>query len=440
VGLANALAERFDLTDNLGNGEVMIDATGINIPWIPIDQSKQFFTRLEEVSETEIDLIVTGQAGDVQRQLALRFTYNEDKTLLHYAFASSVRVIARGNVRVHGPILSSWGREFYDGGPRNNRVFPLDIRLGVDGFIDGSIGTTLSRDEFRGDPNLGDTDFYDGLYSDNAACDPCDLMVFNEPPAMDLDIEDFDTSPIREMTSTINLPAADVNGNKWQSHNGISKPALHNIRVPKGTNPVFENCKFTGVVFIEVDEDTDNPTSSNQNKVTFKNCVFEGPIITGVPKTMDWNKNRMDFEGNTFFDGQMIQQALGGVTLLAPNYNVNIGDCNMQGVDSVSEIVGLVVGGVVDLRDKVRVHGTVVSMADINDEEGNIIMGQSDRWLADGDVCGANIGNQSGGSEGGGDEGNNDIDIWPNPDNVMPLGVKKKYSLVPAADSYRELL
>lgn len=439
LSVANGLAAVMDGTGNLGAGEVWIDQDGITIPCIPVTNGQSFSATLADVSADEIELVVTGQAGGVTRSLAMRLGVVENRQLLHYAVASSVRIIARGNIRVHGPVVSSWGREFYDGGPRNRHVFPLDIELGSNGFIEGGVGTTLSQQDFTGYSELGDTDFHDGMTSDNPDYDPLDDIQYNEPPAMELKVEDFDTSPLRAMTDVANLPAADLNGNKWVGHDGDGKPALNNVRVPKGTNPVFENCKFTGIIYIEVDEQTDCPSSSNQNRVTFKNCTFEGPIITGVPKKMDWNKNRMDFEGDTFFDGEMIQQALGGVTLMAPNYNVNIGDCNQQGVDSVSEIVGLVIGGCVDLRDKVRVHGTVVSMAEICDEDGNIIMGQSASWLTGTGVCGANLGNQSDGSEGGGDESNNDIDIWPNPDNVMPLGIKKKYSLCAIPDSYREL-
>jgi hypothetical protein len=257
--------------------------------------------------------------------------------------------------------------------------------------------------------------------------------------AMVLDTSDFDMDPLAaQATGSLGLP--DSGSSTWNDHNGEdgNASAFSNVKIPKGTNPTFNNCTFEGITFIEVDEDTDNPSSSNQNRVTFNNCTFKGPIITGCPKEMNWSHNRMDFQGDTTFDNAEIEAALGGVTLMAPNYNVNIGDTKGSGMDSDSVITGLVLGGVVDLRDKVYIHGTVVSMARMVQDDGSVIMGKSDSWLGTGSVCDSNLGNLSGGCEGGGDEGNNDIDIIPNPDNVMPIGIKKKYTVVAVRTTYYE--
>jgi hypothetical protein len=427
-----------------------------------------------------LDLAVTGKSGSLQRELGMTYKVQVNKTLLEFAMSSSVRLVARGNVRVHGPVASAWGRNPKPG-VRNHKTYPLNIDLGENGFIRGQLATTLSKEDFTGTDSK-DVDFHDGIkWEDDVFSDPnydgpafrdkydpnggirmndptytgpifdCDnaasnpdkalrsQIEYNVPDeAMTLDPDDFDMAPLRAKATGV-LPAADQ-GNKWINHDGTdgNHPAFNNVKIPKGTNPTFENCTFKGITFIEVDEETDKPKNSNQNSVTFKNCTFEGPIITGCPKTLDWNKNRMDFEGNTTFKSEMIEQALGGVTLMAPNYNVNIGDCRGSSMDSDSEITGLILGGVVDLRDKVYVHGTVVSMAKMVDSDGNIIMNQSASWLKGGSVSDSNIGNLHGGSEGGGDESNNDIDIIPNPDNVIPTGIKKKYTVVPVRTTYYE--
>jgi hypothetical protein len=429
-----------------------------------------------------LDLGVTGKSGSLQRELGMTYKVQVDKTLLKFAMSSSVRLVARGNVRIHGPIASSWSR-YPKQGVRNNSINPLDVQLGDRGYIQGHLATVLSKEEFTG-THAGDSDFHNGItWDDEVFDDPNGYMgpsfsdefdpnggilskdpsydgpVFNCPGGMDdpdkalrsqveyevpeeamvLDTSDFDMAPLAaRATGSLGLP--DSGSSTWANRNGEdgNAAAFSNVKIPKGTNPTFENCTFEGITFIEVDEDTNNPTSGNQNRVTFNNCTFKGPIITGCPKEMNWDHNRMDFQGDTTFNNAEIEATLGGVTLMAPNYNINIGDTMGSDMDSDSIITGLVLGGVVDLRDKVHVHGTVVSMAKMVDDDGNVIMNKSDSWLGTGSVCDSNLGNLSGGCEGGGDEGNNDIDIIPNPDNIMPIGIKKKYTVVPVRTTYYE--
>ncbi len=418
---------------------------------LPDEQTCDFLVYVSATDEddkpTELQLKVTGHSGGLERTVGMRFDVQVDKSLLHYACASSVRIIARGDVNINGPMQSTWGRQLIpiENDPneryRNHGTMPLDIDLGSDGWVNGTLGTSLSSTDFEGDPGKGDSDFTNGIDSDNPSQQNlADSVSYDEPDMAGLNTEDFDTSPLRDMTSADALPDPDatnvslgmwgLSGDKWEGHDGTTKPALHNIRVAPGTNPHFKNCTFTGITYIEVDESTDNPTSSNQNGVVFENCTFEGPIITGVPKKMRWDYNSMEFRGNTEFKTSMIQEALGGVTLMAPNYNVNIGGSEGGGGEGDSDVCGLVVGGVVDLYNDISVHGTVISMAEIVDEEGNIIMGQGVNWLTGGGVCGSNIGNLNGSSD--------NVHLTPDPDNVIPLGVKKKYLVDPQPNTYEE--
>lgn len=389
----------------------------------------------------KLTLKVTGGDDGLHRAAQITFDVEVDKRLLHYAMASTLRVIARGDVVLHGPVTSSWGRQLKPD-VRNKSTYPLDIQLGENGWIHGAVGTTLSKAEFTGDPDLGDSDFHNGIRSDNPECNPRDDVVYDEPDVMTLNSEDFDTSPLKAMTATENLPDADdesfslgvysITGKRWKDHNGTDKPALNNIRVAKGTNPYFENCTFTGITYIEVDEETDDPTAENQNSVIFKDCTFQGPIITGVPKCMDWENNCMQFQGSTVFNTSMIQAALGGVTLMAPNYNVNIGGSENGGGGYDSDVCGLVIGGCVDLYNDIAVKGTVISMAEIiKDGVTNVKPGGNDSWLAGGGVCGSNIGNLDGSSQ--------NISITPDPDNVIPLGIKKRFIVEPRLTTYQEV-
>jgi hypothetical protein len=368
--------------------------------------------------------------------------------MLDYGVVSSLRIIARGNVKVHGSVASSWGRQLKSD-VRNNSTYPLDIDITSEGFITGSLATALDEPNFSGDPDRGDTDFHNGIHFADPNVNVEAKMAYECDPAMGLDIDDFDTTPLKNMTDSNNVPTADetnvgigvynINGKKWVDYNGELepndpdyRPKLNNIRIAQGTNCRFENCTFTGITYFEVNETTDSPSSSNQNSVVFKDCRFEGPVITGVPKRMNWKWNCMQFIGATEFDHSAIQSALGGVTLMAPNYNVNIGgsESGGGGADTGdSDVCGLVLGGCVDLYNKLSIRGTVISMCQVvKDDEINVDNTDSDSWLASSSVCGANTGNLSG--------DDTDIEITPDPDNVIPLGIKKHYKFELNPDSY----
>lgn len=412
-----------------------------------------------------LDMRVTGQCGSLQRKLGMQYQILVDTTLLRYAMVSRTRIIARGNVRVKGDLYSCYARE-WPNNTRNKTVNPIDIKLDSNGWISGDIATAMSEDEFRGivpghgndanflpqitwttpnfdDPNYGGpAEFKDA----NTWPDPSEALRsqitygMEESELLGLDTDDFDTSPLKDRTSAINLPTADEGSNVWKDWGATdangnlldpNKPPLQNIFVAQGTNPTFENCRFKGITYFDVDPN-EYPTSSTSNKVQFTDCTFEGPIITGVPKQMEWSVNKMNFDGDTRFKSSAIQATLGGATLIAPNYNVNIGGCNNQHGDWKSEICGLVVGGVVDLRNKIKVKGTVISMSKMV-VDGAPIMGKGWGFLnnnGENGVCGSNLGNYSG--------GNNEVDLEADPNNVVPLGIKKKYIVTPLRTTYIE--
>lgn len=439
------------INENLAIGTATITGSGssrkVVVGEVAMGNDRFFSMEMSIVSEadgvpTVCQINVTGRSVDTYRSLSMQFSVEENRRLLRYAVASSVRVIARGNVKVHGPVLSTWGRELRDDA-RNKRVYPLDVNLGSEGFIEEGLATTLSKSDFTGYAEYGDYDFHNGIFSSNDACSTewlRNTIEYNAPEVMNLDIEDFDTDSLKVMTSSANLPTPDATGvslgmwslygSKWEGFDGNDddddKPALNNIMVPKGTNPYFKNCRFTGITFIEVDETGDR---SLQNGVVFENCTFEGPIITGTPAMMHWDKNSMEFRGDTTFNSSMIESALGGVTLMAPNYNVNIGGGEGGGGYGESTVVGLVIGGVVDIYNNLQINGTLVSMADLV-VDGTIIMNQGVNWLTGTGVSGTNLGNLDGSSQ--------DIEIWPDPYGIMPQGLKKRYILHAETDTYTE--
>ena len=96
--------------------------------------------------------------------------------------------------------------------------------------------------------------------------------------------------------------------------------------------------------------------------MVFENCTFEGPIITSAPDDFQWKTNALYFKGNTEITNTVMPES----TILAPNFNVNIGDFHKEGVSSQSKITGILVGGIVDIRDNAVIEGTILSMANLN--------------------------------------------------------------------------
>jgi hypothetical protein len=134
-----------------------------------------------------------------------------------------------------------------------------------------------------------------------------------------------------------------------------------NRRLPADRNALFINCTFNEKLYIDCSPTSQ--TSGNCNNVRFENCTFNGVIISNTPKTLSWQRNALYFTGSSNFKNtSAIQQA----TILAPHFNVDLGDANNGNVRAKDEnvITGVVIGGIVDIRGNAKILGTVISMCD----------------------------------------------------------------------------
>ena len=225
----------------------------------------------------------------------------------------------------------------------------------------------------------------------------------------------------------------DVVGN----HNDHkTKTEFNNLKIPAGSNAHFKNCTFKGITYIETNESQyalsgSRFRSGTANNVVFENCKFEGPVITGTPKHFRFIDNAITFEGNTEFVGSEIKKVANGVTVLAPNFNVNIGDLDQSSNASVTKLEGVVLAGLIDIRDNAHIKGTLINMADFG-HLSNYQVGAG--WAS-------NIGNceQGGETIGGRFVASENIIIEPDPDNVLPMGFKRRYLVKAIPGSYQEL-
>jgi hypothetical protein len=172
-----------------------------------------------------------------------------------------------------------------------------------------------------------------------------------------------------------------------------------NVKIPKGTNALFKNCKFIGVTFVETDT---NNTDSNfnyvgmvessgsakypgltavvngstvantktvSNNVRFDDCTFEGAVVSDAPPAYTHVRNKLAFTGTTRFHIDSSQnltssqkQLFKRSTVLAPHYSVEMGTfVSPAAPDETLELSGTIVAGVIDIRGQVKINGSLIT-------------------------------------------------------------------------------
>ncbi len=194
-----------------------------------------------------------------------------------------------------------------------------------------------------------------------------------------------------------------------------------NVRLPENRNALFRNCTFNEVLYIDCNKNS----SSYYNNVRFENCRFNGVIVTDTPQYLKWKENCLYFTGSaTFNNTSSIQEA----TILAPHFNVNLGDANNGQVHNNDEniITGAIVGGIVDIRGNATIEGTIISMADTTSYTSGYVTN-----------IGATL--EDGGSETVLIEDVGTITITPDTDQMLPSGITSPIEIRPVSDSYCEV-
>ncbi|HOK66642.1 MAG TPA: hypothetical protein PK054_06135 [Anaerohalosphaeraceae bacterium] len=199
---------------------------------------------------------------------------------------------------------------------------------------------------------------------------------------------------------------------------------LRNVVISGGTNALFKNCTFEGILYVDCSTSGPTSTTSTYNNIRFENCTFNGTIVTNVPKNLNsgwWQRNCLYFTGEATFNNTSGYQE---ATILAPHFNVNLGNTNpTQSENNV--LTGAIVGGIVDVRGNAQIYGTIISMADTTAYTSGYV---------------TNIGatESDGGSETteAGDIGV--IEITPNEEQMLPSGITTPIVLKPLKNTYEE--
>jgi hypothetical protein len=350
-----------------------------------------------------------------------------------------------GDSTIHGDIFSSWNRP---------EISPFDMTS--DSRVEGTINTVLSREDIENegyqletlDENGNPIDVNGGPLGDNyedryyTADD--EIQGYHEGINYDqldegnmpgMDIGDYDTDVYKAgLTTMPECPseervteyfphaAADYGQPSSSSSRQLNRHVYENqtftdAYLPNDRNALFRNCTFDGVLYI----DCSKSGYTNYNNVRFEDCTFNAPIITNVPQEFKFRHNCLYFTGEATFDNQSdIQEA----TILAPHFNVNLGNTNPAESDN-NVLTGAIVGGIVDVRGNAQIYGTIISMCDTTQWSSGYVTN-----------IGATL--DDGGSETteAGDVGV--ISITPDEDKMLPSGIASPIVIKPLQDTYSE--
>jgi hypothetical protein len=382
-----------------------------------------------------IKLQSTGIDGQATRQIMLDMNVTKDSKVLNYAVASRGRMWLTGNTTIHGDIFSTWNRA---------EISPFNMTS--DSTVEGTINTVLALQQIQNQDyqletlDANDNPIFDEngnrVYSSQDQIQSCHQGInygqqSENMPGMS--ITDYDTSMYRSMTTSIPTTAVkrteyfphkagdytqpSSSGSRQLSRYVYENQTFTNQLLPSNRNALFKNCRFEEVLYI----DCATNTSTYYNNVRFDNCTFNGTIITNVPNQLKWQNNCLYFTGEAAFNNtSSIQEA----TILAPHFNVNLGNTNPVQNDN-NVLTGAIVGGIVDVRGNAQIYGTIISMCDTTQWPSGYVTN-----------IGATL--NDGGSETTelGDIGV--ISITPEEDKMLPSGIITPIVIKPLQGTYSE--
>ena len=380
----------------------------------------------------------------ITRTIEMKWLIAKQSAVLEYAVASRGRIWVEQGSLVHGPLFSTWNRPEISAG----------IQTAADTIVKGTINTAIPLEDLQKhriqmetlDENNQPVFDEEG----NRVHSPKDTIQ-GQHDGINYDVpynddmpgmrpEDYNTSSYKAMCAPIGnsegtvseyFPYAEGNYSRPKSSSSIKytrrvyqNRTLNNIRVPQGQHALFKKCTFEGILFIEALSNYSDNISCTNN-IRFEDCTFKGIIVTDVPSAPSnyawWMRNSLTFTGtSTFENTSSFQEA----TVLAPNFNVNIGSTAQVGKNSNNIIKGAIVGGIVDVYGDATIHGTIISMYDTSAHTSGYV---------------TNIGD----AEDGGSESNGNIvgqiEIMPDPDQLLPSGIKSPIVFKVLGNSYTEV-
>ena len=432
-----------------------------------------FKVRFVREDSNTIKAVCTGTIGELVRTVGMTFNVQKNNDeILNYGLAGRGRMWITGDTTIHGNIYSSWnnsdvspfnitedskvmgtvntiltkntvdseswkletldfddnamfeyGVDIYDS---EGNVVVEDYGIANDGYLVDVSGNPV----FDADGKPVPVDYANRIYNDND-----ELLGYHEEVGYGveknsidtyLDIDSYDTDVYKDRVMNEgngNIPSSSKivteyfphgpdgyddykRGSRTVKRHVYENVTFNDVRLPDNRNALFKNCTFENVLYI----DCYKSTSSYYNNVRFEDCTFNGVIATDTPSSLKWQYNALYFTGSANFNNTSdIQEA----TIMAPHFNVNLGDANNGEVKSDKNVItGAVVGGIVDIRGNAEILGTVISMCDTSQWTSGYVTN-----------IGATLGD--GGSETTTINDVGTINITPDPDQSLFPGLKE---------------
>jgi len=369
-----------NFSDAIGSGDEIITPS-INFGSTNADFLLRFY-RYDSDPHT-IKLQSTGDDGGVTRKITMDMEITKDNTVLTYAIASRGRMWLTGDTTIHGNLYSSWDRP---------EITPFNMTS--DSTVLGTINTVLTLEQIEaqsyqmetldmnGNPIDANGNPLGSNYQDRYYSAGDEIQAYHEginygQPNQNVpgtDISDYDTDIYN--SGLIEIPSCpdanrvieyfphDTNdygvpSQSWSrqlNRHVYENQTFTNAKLPNNRNALFRNCTFEEVLYV----DCSKSGSSYYNNVRFENCTFNGVVVTDTPEVFKWQHNCLYFTGEaTFNNTSSVQEA----TILAPHFNVNLGNTNPAQNDN-NVLTGAIVGGIVDVRGNAQIYGTIISMCD----------------------------------------------------------------------------
>ena len=392
----------------------------------PIPLPQGMFHQIEVVSE--------GTSNGVTRRVKTYFDICKSNEVLEYAIASHGRIWLTGDSTIDGDLYSAWD---------NIACSPFNVTS--DSAVKGTINTVFTKEQAMaaswqmetldaegdiiydedGNPVVSSWDQIQGSHEG--------IKYGRNSDVPGMNINDYNTDEyLSGLTNLSNSSETRIEyfphaAGSYSTPSSSSSRKLYrkvyrnqhftNVRLPDNYNALFVNCTFDETFYI----DCNKSASSYYNNVRFEDCTFNGTIITDVPQYLKWKENCLYFTGSaTFNNTSSIEEA----TILAPHFNVNLGNANPIAGDE-NTLKGAIVGGIVDVRGNANVYGTIISMCDTT------------KWTS-GYVTNIGVTLDDGGSESTepGDIGI--INVTPDKKNMLPSGITSPIVIKPDFNTYTE--
>ena len=445
------------------NGQAQQTADEIITPITTYSEnSGSFRIRFYRENTHKIRLEGIGTDKDVIRHVSIEMDITKDNKIMNYAIASRGRMWVTGDSIIHGSIFSDWDNKLPNGNPVSPPQSPFNMTS--DSRIEGTINTVISKEDCinatwqletideNGDPMFDE--YGNRIYSEDD-----EIQGYHEginygqenPDMPGMDISDYDTSIYEDYTDgDVPTPSAqryygsdasledlpETNGNLYRyerfphdagnytTGSGLSlkryiykDQTFTDTRLPDNKNALFINCTFNGVLYV----DCSQTSSSYTNNVRFDNCTFNGTIVSDTPQYFNWQRNCLYFTGAATFNNQSSYQE---ATILAPHFNVNLGNTNPEQSDN-NILTGAIVGGIVDVRGNAQVYGTIISMCDTSQWTNGYVTN-----------IGATLGDGGSETTEPGDVGT--IEITPDEEKMLPSGITSPIIIRPLQETYSE--